>query len=149
MTDFLSRFLPTAGSRMRDRLIGSIRVNFDDCRMAGQRSAPVLFFTGVWAENTSGQNQFISDLHVELVSPVRSTSTATEWRVYKKPVVATKGANIPAHGRTDLTWDILIHLDQPLPSAKGQFKGFIKARGRKGFRAIKTSVGGNYEIADT
>ena len=139
----------SGAARLRDRIAGSVRVHVEKYRMVGDRSGPGLMLEGVWAENTSGQNQFVSDFEAKLSLPVQARTKATEWRVRNKPVVATKGANLPAHGRTDMEWDIIVWLDTPLPTATGAFEGTLLAVGRQGFRQKRTPLAGTYSIGDT
>ncbi len=135
-------------ARVRDRVSGAVKVHYENVRLAGQRTQPVVVLEGVWAENTAGQNHFISDFEVELLRPVKTRSVRSEWRQHKRPVAVSKGANLPAFGRTDGAWDVMLWLGDPLEVAEGEFKGYVKGVGRKGFRAVRTAVSGRFEIAD-
>lgn len=135
-------------SRLRDRMFGAVRVHYDNVRVAGQRTEPVVVLEGMWAENTTGQNHFLTDVEVELMEPTEIQSVRTEWRQPGRGVVVPKGANLPAFGRTDGTWDVFLWFGQEFDVAQGDFEGYVRAVGRKGFRALRTPVRGTYGIAD-
>ena len=134
-------------ARFRDRIAGNLKVHFDECRMVGQRSEPVIRLKGVWVENTTGQDAFVEDLDVNLNEPALLGTKETQWRVRDRAVVIDKGGNVPAHQRTERAY-VLVHLDGALPAYKGRFKGEVVAVGRKGFRRRPTRLEGEYEIAD-
>ncbi len=134
-------------ARLRDRMVGNVKVHFSVCRMVGQRSQPVVRLQDAWVENTTGQHTFVSDFEVRLIEPVSLSTTETQWRERRRPVEIAKGANVPPHGKTDEVY-VLIHLDGPLPAPKGFFRGEVTAVGQEGFRRRPTVIEGDYEIAD-
>ena len=147
--DFVSvlRFVLSPFARLCDRLVGDVKVHVEKHRMSGQRSEPVVSLKRIWAENTTGQNTFVSDFEVELLEPVRLGTTKTEWREPARAVKVEKGENIPPFGRTN-TVHVLAFMDGALPAASGHFKARVYAVGRSGFRRRAALIEDEYEIAD-
>jgi len=134
-------------ARVRDRMAGNLKVHFDECRMVGQRSEPVIRLSGMWVENTTGQDAFVEDVDVNLNEPVRLGTRETQWRERDKAVVIDRGGNVPAHQRTHRAY-VLVHLDGDLRAPKGHFSGEVVALGREGFRRRPTPIDGDYDIRD-
>jgi hypothetical protein len=141
------RLLLSPFARLRDKIMGDMTVHVDDHRMSGQRSEPVVSLKRIWAENTTGQNTFVSDFEVELLEPVRLGTTRTEWREPARAVKVEKGENIPPFGRTN-TVHVLAFMDGALPEASGHFKARVYAVGRSGFRRRPTLIEKDYDIRD-
>jgi len=147
--DFVSvlRLLLSPFARLRDRITGDVKVHVDDHRMSGQRSDPVISLKRIWAENTTGQNTFVSDFEVELLEPVHLGTRKTEWREPAQAVKVEKGQNLPPFGIGE-TVHVLAFLDGELPEASGHFKASIRAVGRSGFRRRPTLVEKDYDVRD-
>lgn len=145
----LFEFFLSATAWLRDRLFGALKVHFDSCKLLGSRSQPAIWLEGVWIENTTSQNHFVSDIKVELTEPVIAHTKETDWRRRGRASERTeKVVNIPPFSRSE-KWDILVRLDRELPSPSGNFRGSVWAVGREGFRARRTAISGeNFQIDD-
>jgi len=133
-------------ARLRDRVAGILKVHPGEYRMVGEAGAPALMFGGLWVENTTRRDAFVSDFQVELYEPVDAKTAKTEWRVHNRPVSLSPGMNVPAFQRTEAI-DLIVHLDCRFPSGCGTFRGSISAIGPQGFRPRLTALDGEYEIA--
>ena len=141
MLDSLFDLVKSVFSLFIRRTFGSLKVEIQHARVAGEQEKPVLAIT-ITIENPQSQNAFVRRFEVMMLEPFRGSAVRYEFRrAGAEGNVESVPINIPGHGISKAL-TVLAYFDKDMSSLNKHYKAKIAAIGRARFRKRYTEFGG-------